>query len=50
MLNNILNQDYFTSGIVAANNFTGGGAVENFVVPAPSLAVYGGLSYRFEGF
>ena len=50
MFNNMLNQNYFTSGIVAANNLTGGGAVENFVVPAPGLAVYGGLTYRFEGF
>jgi iron complex outermembrane receptor protein len=50
MFNNMLNQNYFTSGVVSANNLTGGGAVENFVVPAPGLAVYGGLTYRFEGF
>ncbi len=50
MLNNMLDQNYFTSGIVAANNLTGGGSVENFVVPAPSLAVYGGFTYRFERF
>jgi len=49
MLNNILDQGYSTSGIIAANNLTGGGDVERFVVPAPGIAVYGGLSYRFEG-
>ena len=49
MLNNILNQKYSTSGIMAVNNLTGGGAVDQFVVPAPTFAVYGGLSYRFEG-
>jgi len=49
MLNNMLDQRYSTSGIIAANNLTGGGDVERFVVPAPSIAVYGGLSYRFEG-
>jgi iron complex outermembrane recepter protein len=40
MLNNILNQKYYTSGILFP---------EQFVVPAPTVAVYGGLSYRFEG-
>jgi iron complex outermembrane receptor protein len=49
MLNNIFDQGYSTSGIIAANNLTGGGDVERFVVPAPGVAVYGGLSYRFEG-
>ncbi len=49
MLNNILDQTYSTSGIIAANNLTGAGNVERFVVPAPGIAVYGGLSYRFEG-
>jgi iron complex outermembrane receptor protein len=49
MLNNILDQGYSTSGIIAANNLTGGGNVERFVIPAPGIAVYGGLSYRFEG-
>ncbi len=50
MLNNILDQRYFTSGVIAANNLTGGGAVERFVMPAPGIAIYGGLSYRFESF
>jgi iron complex outermembrane receptor protein len=50
MVNNILDQRYFSSGIIAANNLTGGGAQERFVVPAPGIAVYGGLSYRFESF
>jgi outer membrane receptor protein involved in Fe transport len=49
MLNNILNQKYSTSGTIAANTLTGGGAQEQFVVPAPTFAIYGGLSYRFEG-
>jgi outer membrane receptor protein involved in Fe transport len=49
MLNNLLDQNYFTSGTIAANTLTGGGALDQFVVPAPMFAVYGGLSYRFEG-
>lgn len=48
MLNNILDQGYSTQGIIAANNLTGGGNVERFVVPAPGIAIYGGMSYRFE--
>ncbi len=48
-LNNILDHRYSTSGIIAQNNVTGGGAVERFVVPAPGLAAFAGLSYRFEG-
>jgi iron complex outermembrane receptor protein len=50
MLNNILNQKYATSGTMAGNTITGTGLVpEPFVVPAPTFAIYGGLSYRFEG-
>lgn len=49
MLNNMLDQRYYTSGIMAPNTLTGGGAVERFVMPAPGIAIYGGLSYRFEG-
>jgi len=49
MLNNILDQNYSTSGIIAANNLTGNGNVERFVMPSPGLAIYGGLSFRFEG-
>jgi iron complex outermembrane receptor protein len=49
MINNMLNQRYSTQGIIAANNLTGNGDVERFVVPAPGIAFYGGLSYRFEG-
>jgi len=49
LVNNILNQKYSTSGTMAANTLTGGGALEQFVVPAPTFAIYGGLSYRFEG-
>jgi iron complex outermembrane receptor protein len=50
MINNVFDQRYFTSGIIAANNLTPAGAVERFVVPAPGIAFYGGLSYRFESF
>ncbi|HSF66385.1 MAG TPA: TonB-dependent receptor [Nitrospiraceae bacterium] len=49
MLNNILDEGYYTSGIMASNTLTGGGRVERFVMPAPTIAVYGGVSYRFEG-
>jgi iron complex outermembrane receptor protein len=50
MLNNILNQKYSTSGTIAVNTKTGNGVdPEQFVVPAPGIAIYGGLSYRFEG-
>lgn len=49
MLNNMLNQRYYTSGIISPNTLTGGGAIERFVMPAPGIAIYGGLSYRFEG-
>ncbi|WP_447603611.1 TonB-dependent receptor [Nitrospira sp. Nam80] len=48
MINNMLDQKYSTSGIMAVNVLTGGGALERFVVPAPGIALYGGLSYRFE--
>ncbi len=50
MVNNLLDQKYSTSGIIAANVLTGGGVLERFVMPAPGIAVYGGLSYRFETF
>ncbi len=50
MLNNMLDQNYSTSGIIAANNLTGNGAVERFVMPSPGMAIYGGLSFKFEGF
>lgn len=49
MLNNMLDQHYSTFGTIATNTLTGGGALEQFVVPAPTLAIYGGLSFRFEG-
>ena len=50
MVNNLLNQKYATSGTMAANTITGNGVTpEQFVVPAPTFAIYGGLSYRFEG-
>ena len=48
MVNNTLDQKYSTSGIIAANALTGDGPLERFVVPAPGIALYGGLSYRFE--
>jgi outer membrane receptor protein involved in Fe transport len=49
MVNNLLDQKYSTSGILASNTVTGGGAIERFVVPAPGIAIYGGLSYTFNG-
>jgi iron complex outermembrane receptor protein len=48
-LNNMLDQKYSTFGIIAPNTVTGGGAPERFIMPAPGIAIYGGLSYRFEG-
>jgi iron complex outermembrane receptor protein len=48
-LNNLTNNQYFTFGSVSSNTKTGTGGLERFVVPAPSIAAYGGLSYRFEG-
>jgi iron complex outermembrane receptor protein len=50
MVSNIFDQKYFTQGIIFPNVLTGGGALERFVVPAPGIAFYGGLSYRFESF
>ena len=50
MISNLLDQKYSTQGIIFPNVLTGGGGLERFVVPAPSIAFYGGLSYRFEGF
>jgi outer membrane receptor protein involved in Fe transport len=48
-LNNMLDQKYSTFGIIAPNTVTGGGAPERFIMPAPGIAIYGRLSYRFEG-
>lgn len=48
MVNNMLDYKYATSGIIASNFLTGGGAQERFIVPAPGIAIYGGVSYRFE--
>ncbi|MBI3357798.1 MAG: hypothetical protein HY038_13705 [Nitrospirae bacterium] len=44
------NNHYFTFGSIASNTLTGNGGLERFVTPAPSVAFYGGLSYRYEGF
>ena len=50
LLTNILNQKYSTSGTIARNTLTGNGLDPvQFVVPAPTFAIYGGLSYRFDG-
>lgn len=49
-VNNILDNNYQTSGIYAANRITGGGATEQFVVPSPGIGFLGGLNYRFESF
>jgi len=49
-VNNLLDNQYYTSGIYAANRITGGGATEQFVVPAPGIGFFGGVNYRFESF
>ena len=49
-VNNLLDNNFFTSGIYAANRITGGGATQQFVVPAPGIGIFGGLNYRFESF
>ena len=49
-VNNFLDNNYFTSGIYAANRITGGGATQQFVVPASGIGFFGGLNYRFESF
>ena len=49
MASNLLDQKYSTSGIIALNA-SNGFQQERFVVPAPGIAIFGGLSYRFEGF
>ncbi|TLY25139.1 MAG: TonB-dependent receptor [Nitrospirae bacterium] len=47
--NNILNKEYSSFGSIAFD-FVNTGRNEPFVSPAPTFAVYGGVSYRFEGF
>lgn len=49
LLNNLTNNQYYTFGSIASNTLTGNGGLERFVIPAPNIAVYGGLSYQFEG-
>ncbi len=49
LLNNITNNQYYTFGSIASNTLTGIGGLERFVVPAPSISVYGGLSFLFNG-
>ena len=46
IVNNILDGKYSSYGIIGAPT----GAPERFVSPAPGIAFYGGLSYRFEAF
>lgn len=46
--NNLLNTEYSTFGSIA-NDFVNTGINEPFVSPAPTFAVYFGVSYRFEG-
>lgn len=50
LVNNLTNNRYFTFGSIAGNTLTGNGSIERFVIPAPTIAFYGGLSYRFDGF
>ena len=47
LVNNLLDQRFSTSGIIATNATTL--QQERFIVPAAGIAIYGGLSYRFEG-
>lgn len=49
LVNNVTNNHYFTFGSIAQNTITGNGGLERFVVPAPSVGFFGGVSYRFEG-
>ncbi len=42
-VNNLVDKEYFSYGIFS--DFSG-----RNVMPAPGIAVYGGLSYQFEGF
>jgi outer membrane receptor protein involved in Fe transport len=46
--NNLLNTEYSTFGSIA-NDFVNTGRNEPFVSPAPTFAIYFGVSYRFEG-
>jgi outer membrane receptor protein involved in Fe transport len=47
-VNNLLDTKYETLGRLAFNFTTF--ATEPFMIPAPGISVFGGLSYRFEGF
>jgi len=50
-LNNMLDAEYFTRGIYAADRVPGGdGSTVRFVIPAPGFAMFGGLSYEFNAF
>ena len=48
LVNNMTNNHYFTFGSIASNTLTGNGSAERFVTTAPTVAFYGGLSYKFE--
>jgi iron complex outermembrane receptor protein len=48
LVNNMTNNHYFTFGSIASNTLTGNGSLERFVIPAPTVAFYGGLNYKFE--
>ena len=50
MLNNITDSTYFSQGIYFPNLSTGGGKLEQFVVPGYPFNVYGGISFEFDGF
>ena len=50
MLNNITDVTYFSQGIYFPNLVTGGGVLEQFVVPGYPFNVYGGISFEFDGF
>ena len=48
MGNNIFDNKYETRGILATNPTTF--ALDRFLVPAPGIEVFAGVSYRFEGY
>jgi hypothetical protein len=50
MLNNMTDSTYFSQGIYFPNLSTGGGKLEQFVVPGYPFNVYGGISFEFDGF
>jgi outer membrane receptor protein involved in Fe transport len=48
MGNNLFDNKYETRGILATNPATS--SIDRFLVPAPGIGVFVGVSYRFEGY